>query len=47
MCKQPVRWVWTTAAIGVLVIPELTVIAPNVGLWPVEVVVSLGGCCEG
>ena len=36
--KQPARWVWTTAVIGVLVIPELTVIAPNVGLWPVEVV---------
>ena len=36
--RQPVRWVWTAAAIGVLVIPELTVIAPNVGLWPVEVV---------
>ena len=36
--KLPGRWVWTTAAAGVLLIPELTVIAPNVGLWPVEVV---------
>lgn len=36
--KRPVRWVWFAAAMGVLVIPELTVIAPNVGYWPVEVV---------